>query len=83
MKRTKSVLGATNGSPRPYLTRAEVARLFGVSPATVASWARQGRLGYISTLGGHRRYPREEILALLNDVAARKGPASHGGPTRS
>jgi len=83
MKRAKSAPGAKNGGPRPYLTRAEVARLFGVSPATVASWARQGRLGYISTLGGHRRYPREEILALLNDVAIHKGPARHGGPGRS
>jgi excisionase family DNA binding protein len=79
MKRVKSVEMPVSGGPRPYFTRAEVARMFGVSPATVASWARQGRLGYISTLGGHRRYPRDQILALLTDAAIPRGAGSHEG----
>jgi excisionase family DNA binding protein len=54
---------------RRYLSRAEVARLFEVSPATVARWAREGRLPHVSTLGGHRRYRADEILALVAKVA--------------
>lgn len=51
-----------------YLSRAEVARLFHVSPATVARWTRQGKLPYTLTLGGRRRYPRGRILALLQSI---------------
>ena len=51
-----------------YLSRAEVARLFQVSPATVARWTRQGKLPYTLTLGGRRRYPRGRILALLQEA---------------
>lgn len=51
-----------------YLSRAEVAHLFQVSPATVARWSRQGKLPYTLTLGGRRRYPREKILALLQEI---------------
>jgi excisionase family DNA binding protein len=39
-----------------YLTRADVARLLGVSPNTVSRWAREGKLPCQMTLGGHRRF---------------------------
>jgi excisionase family DNA binding protein len=48
-----------------YLTRSEVARLFGVVPATIARWTREKKLPCVLTLGGQRRYLREEIMALL------------------
>jgi excisionase family DNA binding protein len=51
-----------------YLSRAEVARLFQVSPATVARWTREGKLPYTVTLGGRRRYPRGKILVLLQET---------------
>ena len=51
-----------------YLSRAEVGRLFHVSPATVARWTRQGKLPYSLTLGGRRRYPRWEILGLVRQT---------------
>ncbi|MBI4241753.1 MAG: helix-turn-helix domain-containing protein [Candidatus Rokubacteria bacterium] len=54
---------------RRYLSRGEVARLFEVSPATIARWAREGRLPHVSTLGGHRRYRAEEILAIVEKLA--------------
>lgn len=57
--------------PKAYLSRSEVARLFQVSPITVARWADQGKLPYELTLGGQRRYPREGTLAILGDVARR------------
>jgi excisionase family DNA binding protein len=44
-----------------FLTRADVAVMLGVSPNTVARWARQGRLPCQMTLGGHRRFDRRTI----------------------
>ena len=39
----------------------EVAEIFGVRPATVARWAREGRLTPILMPGGHRRYRRSDV----------------------
>lgn len=47
------------------MTPGEVAELFRVDPKTVTRWAKSGRLASIRTLGGHRRYRRAEIDALL------------------
>ena len=47
-----------------YLSTGEAARILGVSPKTVARWAKNGRLPHIVTLGGHRRLPRGVIDAL-------------------
>jgi excisionase family DNA binding protein len=46
------------------LTPSEVAILFRVSPKTVTRWAKEGKLPYIRTLGGHRRYPARDVRAL-------------------
>lgn len=66
--RTKST------SARRYLTRSEVARLFEVAPATVTRWSREGKLPCVRTLGGQRRYLRDQVtrLALLT------GSGAHG-----
>lgn len=50
------------------LTPSEVGERFRVDPRTVARWAKQGKLTTIRTLGGHRRYSRAEIEALLTDL---------------
>lgn len=47
------------------LTPGEVARLFRVDPKTVSRWAKTGKITAIRTLGGHRRYRRSEVQALL------------------
>lgn len=47
------------------MTPAEVAAVFGVQTKTVAAWARAGRLKAVRTLGGHRRYHREDVQDLL------------------
>ena len=47
------------------LTPAEVASMFRVDPKTVTRWAKAGKLTAIRTLGGHRRYRRSEVQALL------------------
>lgn len=49
----------------PLMTPAEVAAAFRVDPKTVTRWARAGRLTSVRTLGGHRRYRREDVERLL------------------
>lgn len=47
------------------LTPAEVANLFRVDPKTVTRWAKAGKLRSMRTVGGHRRYSKEQVEALL------------------
>jgi excisionase family DNA binding protein len=54
--------------PPSYLRTGEVADLLSVSPKTVSRWAKEGRLPFMRTLGGHRRYPEAEIRQLVDDL---------------
>lgn len=47
------------------LTPHEVSVLFRVNAKTVTRWAKQGRISAVRTLGGHRRFRRDEIVRLL------------------
>ena len=51
-----------------YLRTAEVADLLSVSPKTVSRWAKEGKLPFLKTLGGHRRYPETEIRELAEGL---------------
>jgi excisionase family DNA binding protein len=57
-------------SPRPapstatFLYPSEVAALLHVSPKTISRWAKDGKLPFLRTLGGHRRFPEREIREL-------------------
>ena len=51
-----------------YLRTAQVANLLSVSPKTVSRWAKEGKLPYLKTLGGHRRYPEAEIRQLAEEL---------------
>ena len=51
-----------------YLRTAEVADILHVSPKTVSRWAKEGKLPFLKTLGGHRRYPEAKIRELANDL---------------
>jgi excisionase family DNA binding protein len=53
-----------SAAPRGYLRAAEAAALLHVSPKTISRWAREGKLGHVVTLGGHRRFSRRDIEAL-------------------
>ncbi|MDV6271870.1 MULTISPECIES: BldC family transcriptional regulator [Rhodococcus] len=50
-----------------WLTTKQVAALFHVDRTTVSRWAREGKVGTLRTLGGHRRYRRSEIEKLLRN----------------
>lgn len=56
-------------TPRPasprYLRTAEAAAIFQVSGKTVSRWAKEGKLPFTKTLGGHRRYEERVIRELL------------------
>ncbi|MDZ7732186.1 MAG: BldC family transcriptional regulator [Acidimicrobiia bacterium] len=47
------------------MTAGEVARAFAVDPSTVARWADSGKIASIRTPGGHRRFRRSDVEALL------------------
>jgi excisionase family DNA binding protein len=51
------------GKPE-LIAQAAVAHAFGVDPQTVHVWAKQGKLRYLRTPGGHFRYYRSEVEAL-------------------
>jgi len=44
-----------------------------VSPKTVNRWAHEGRLACIVTLGGHRRFPRQEVERIADQMANGSG----------
>lgn len=52
---------------KDFMMPREVAEAFRVAPKTVTRWAKNGRLPHTRTLGGHYRFPRAEIMALLDN----------------
>jgi excisionase family DNA binding protein len=56
-----------------HLRTAEVADLLHVTPKTVSRWARDGKLPFLRTLGGHRRYPEAAIRELVASLAGEVG----------
>jgi len=45
-----------------------VAEILYVSPKTVSRWAKEGKLPFMKTLGGHRRYPTAKIRELAEQL---------------
>lgn len=54
------------------LRPSEVAAMAKVTPKTVARWTKSGHLASIVLPGGHRRYPRDAVEALLRQPQAEK-----------
>ena len=63
-----------------YLYTAEVADILHVSPKTVSRWAKEGKLPFLKTLGGHRRYPAAEIRQLARRAPGAADNLSGRGP---
>jgi excisionase family DNA binding protein len=55
---------------REFLSRGEVARLFGVSLSTVTRWARTGLLKAVRTPGGHYRFRADEMRRAVHEGAS-------------
>jgi excisionase family DNA binding protein len=63
---------SNTATDRPsYLHTAEVAAILHVSPKTVSRWAKEGKLPFLKTLGGHRRYPAAKIDQLADELQVR------------
>jgi excisionase family DNA binding protein len=58
-------------SNEDYVTPGEAARYLHVSPKTINRWANDGRIPCIVTLGGHRRFRREDVDAAVRQMSAR------------
>jgi hypothetical protein len=54
------------------MTRRQVASLFGVTSAAVASWARRGRLPEVRNEAGRPRYRRADVEALFRSGARQR-----------
>ena len=52
-----------------YLTAGEVARELHVSPKTISRWAAQGLIPCLVTLGGHRRFRREDVEEIARRMS--------------
>ncbi|MFC4052210.1 helix-turn-helix domain-containing protein [Actinomadura syzygii] len=63
--------------PGQLLSPGEVADMFRVGPATVARWADEGRLSCVRTLGGVRRFSREQIEHFMNNPDSLAPTAPH------
>jgi len=62
------------------LTPAEVAAILYVDPKTVTRWAIAGKVNSVRTPGGHRRFLKSEILALMAGVNHSQNRAPWRGP---
>jgi excisionase family DNA binding protein len=58
-----------------WLSLGRASEILGVNETTLRQWANAGRLRSFRTPGGHRRFSRDDINALLNSA----GPASSDG----
>jgi len=61
-----------NREGEDLMTRRQVASLFGVTSAAVASWARRGRLPEVRNEAGRPRYRRADVEALFRSGARRR-----------
>lgn len=50
------------------LRSGQVAQLFQVSRRTIADWAQTGKIEWIETPGGHRRFRASHVRALLESM---------------
>jgi predicted site-specific integrase-resolvase len=60
------------------MTRRQVAVLFRVTSASVATWARRGQLPEVRNETGRPRYRRADVEALFRSGNRPRPPAGHG-----
>src|SRR6202035_5121343 len=56
----------------PWLSLGEASRLLGITPGTLRRWADGGDVAAFVTPGGHRRFPRSAIEALVPHARSRR-----------
>ena len=63
----------------PMLRPAEAAEALGLSLARLRRFAADGRLVTVRTLGGHRRYRQDDVLAIQRWMQLHQNPGHDGG----
>ncbi len=58
----------SNNTSEKLLSPSQVAVIFAVDPKTVTRWAKSGKLPYVRTLGGHRRYRESIVRELAEEI---------------
>lgn len=58
-----------------YVQAGAIASMLHVSPKTIARWASTGQLPYVRTLGGHRRFHKPTIQAIIDALAKKEQEA--------
>ena len=56
-------------NPNQLLSVTKAAKLLGVHPLTLRSWAEKGHIAYFRTPGGHRRFKRADLLAFQQEMS--------------
>jgi excisionase family DNA binding protein len=74
--RTSYRAGHPDTVPENFLHTAQVADILHVAPKTVSRWAKEGKLPFLRTLGGHRRYPEAKIRELAERLKVPVGGGS-------
>jgi excisionase family DNA binding protein len=70
----------TQAPPPEYLTTSGVAGMLHVSPKTVSRWAQEGKLPFVRTLGGHRRYPYAPIREMADGLVVEPSAPGYFNP---
>lgn len=65
--------------PAELVSLGEASRLLGISQGTLRRWADRGQVASFTTPGGHRRFPRAAIVALLPASRTRRPHLSELG----
>ena len=60
-----------------WMSLGAVSRALGINEATLRQWADRGRLPVYRTPGGHRRFLREDVEALVRQRSNGAGAAAH------
>ena len=66
-------------SPPSWIGLGEASQMLGVTPGTLRRWADAGRVPVFTTPGGHRRFSRRSIRALLPVTRVRRPPLARLG----
>jgi predicted site-specific integrase-resolvase len=65
------LMATSDSRDEEMMTRRQVAYLFRVTSAAVATWARRGRLAEVRDEAGRPRYRRADVQALLSACGKR------------
>lgn len=66
--RVRTIQDLREQDPDQLLRTSEVAVLFDVTDRTILNWVNDGRLSYLSTVGGHRRFRAADVVGLYDSL---------------